>query len=390
MIAEFLARFRKSAPRPRPARRSRRRWEFPGLEALEGRRPMTGDLGITTVTAPAEVATLATAVPTEYELANDAFLSYVLYSTPGRMASKIAASGAVGVNADWENGLATTWYIEQQRYGADFVQAGLVRGDAALVQNGWKILDWGFAREAADGSFPGSGDAFHSTSMFVEAASRALLLTVQSGSADAPQLVAKYLPKIDASARWLINPTVAAKGDTNDAPYTHRRWLLAAALGQTAALDHDEAIKAAADDVAAQAIAYDTAAAGYAERGLALQTPDGMNPEKGGGDVSYQAYGILLAERYLTVCPDPSMRDRLLGMIVKALDWEMNWIAASGQVFTAGSTRTGVEVSWGGTTKTVDYKTIIQAFSVATTLTGDTAYRDVARAVASGRGWKVI
>jgi hypothetical protein len=124
-------------------------------------------------------------------LENDSFLAGVLYGTPGRMASGIAADGAVGVNATWESGQATTWYIEEQRYGADFVQAGLVTGDSALVQQGWNILNWGFAKEAADGSFPGTGDAFHSTSMFVEAAARALLLEVQANAPNAAQLVAE-------------------------------------------------------------------------------------------------------------------------------------------------------------------------------------------------------
>ena len=291
------------------------------------------------------------------------------------MASGIAADGAVGVNATWENGQATTWYIEQQRYGADFIQAGLVTGNADLLRQGWQILDWGFNREAADGSFPTTGDAFHSTSMFVEAGARALLMEVQSGAPDAAQLVAKYLPKINASAQWLMTPSVAAKGDANDAPYAHRRWLLAAALGQVAALTGDPATAAAA--------------ASYARRGLALQTSAGMNPENGGGDSSYQAYGILLAERYMTVCQDAGLRAQVNTMIVQGLSWEEGFINGAGQVSAVDDTRTGTEVSRDNSVKTTDYKTIIQAFSVATTLTGDPSYRVVAQQVAQGRGWNI-
>ena len=355
------------------SRRTARHDPFAGIEALEGRQLLT-----TAIDGPiSPVAALYATPPpaTFFQIADDALLSNVLYQSPSRMASQIAADGAVGVNATWEAGLAKSWYIEGQRYGADFVQAGVVTGNADLVQQGWKILDWGFAHEAADGSFPGSGDAFHSTSMFVEAGARALLLEVQSGAPEAAALVAQYLPEIDASAHWLMSPGVAVKGNANDAPYTHRRWLLAAALGEVAALTNDPAT---AD-----------AAGAYAQAGLALQTADGMNPEKGGGDVSYQAYGILMAERYRAVRGDDGLRAQIDSMIVAGLNWEERWIDSAGRVSIADSTRTGSELSWSGTLKTIDYKTIVQAFAVATTLTGDPSYGGVARAVASGRGWAI-
>jgi hypothetical protein len=355
---------------------------------LEGRQLLSTVSASTCVPGPADIAPASTSTPeiSLLGIANDSFLSQVLYSTPSRMASAIAPDGAVGVNANWENGLAPTWYIEQQRYGADFVQAGLVQGNAGLTQQGWNILDWGFGKEAANGSYPGTGDAFHSTSMFFEAAARALLLEVQSGSQDAPQLMAQYLPKIDATARWLMDPTVAAKGDAYDAPYTHRMWILAAGFGEAAALLHTQDTGPAATLYAQDAIACDQAAASYALKGLALQTSDGMNPELGGGEVTYQAYGILMAERYEAVCPDTQLCGQVQAMIVKGLNWEEQWIDSQGQVSTIGSTRTG-ELSRSGTPKTIDYKTIIQAFSVATTLTGDPSYRVVAEAVAAGRGW---
>jgi hypothetical protein len=360
----------------RRPRRAHRHHPSTGLEVLEGRQLMAAAFIGPTIPVATQVVAIATPpAPSLLSIATDSFLSTVLYSTPGRMASQIAPDGAIGVNATWEAGQSSTWVIEEQRYGADFVQAGLETHNAALVQQGWQILNWGFAKEGANGSFPGTGDAFHSTSMFVEAAARALLLEVQSGAPNAAQLVSQYLPKINASAKWLMTPSVAAKGNANDAPYTHRRYLLADALGEVGALTHDPATIAAA--------------AVYARQGLALQTASGMNPELGGGDSSYQAYGILLAERYLAVCPDAGLRSQLDTMIVKGLQWEEGFINASGQVSIAESTRTGSQISVDGTVKTIDYKTIVQAFSVATTLTGDPSFRLVAHAVASGRGWSI-
>ncbi len=99
-----------------------------------------------------------------------------------------------------------------------------------------------------------------------------------------------------------------------------------------------------------------------------------------GGDSSYQAYGILLAERYMTVCQDAGLRAQVNTMIVQGLSWEEGFINGAGQVSAVDDTRTGTEVSRDNSVKTTDYKTIIQAFSVATTLTGDPSYRLVAQA----------
>jgi hypothetical protein len=308
-----------------------------------------------------------------FDVVNDPFLARALYSTPNRMASQIAPSGAVGVNASWESGQSPIWYIEQQRYGADFVQAGLVQHDADLTRRGWQILDWGLARQSPDGGFAGTGDAFHSTSMFVEAAARALLLEKQSGAADFPTLSTQYLPKIEASVRWLTDPAVAVKGQVNDLPYADRRWLLAAALGQTAALDGDPALAAAAES--------------YARDGLAMLTPEGILLEKNGGDVTYQGVGVLLAERYATVCTDPGLRAQTVDLINRALRWEMTRIDANGTVSIDDSTRVGQETSRSGAIKTVDYKTIVQAFALGSAITSDPTYEDVATLIATGRDW---
>lgn len=359
-----------------------------GMESLEGRELLTeGLIGpLLPLTAEIGAPSNDSSIPNSFGMADDDLLSAVLYGTPNRMASKIAPNGSVSLNSDFENGLSPKWYVELQRYGADFVQAGLVNGDIALLSEGWKILDWGFARQGADGGFSDSVDAFHGTSMFVEAASRALLLTAQSGAADAPERLAMYLPKIDAAANWLLDPARVNKVEVYQSQYAHRRWILAAGMGQTAALARHQATISDGEFWAARASAYEAEAARYAELGLAMQA-DGMQIEKGGGDVSYQAYGVLQAQRFLATCPSPSLAARVKAMTIRSLDWACNFIASDGTVSLVGSTRTGVEVSWSGVTKSIDYKTIVQCFSAQTTLTDDPGYRAVARAVAAGRGW---
>ena len=302
----------------------------------------------------------------------DGLLIRALYARPERLVHGMAASGAVGANVTFESGQAGTYYVELQRYGADLVQAGVVRKNDALIRQGWKMLDWGFAKQGHDGGFAGTGDPFHSTSFFVEGAARALLLLKQGdGSRFADY--AHYLPKIKAAAQWLMQPTVIARYQYHNAPYTHRRWLLAAALGETAELTNDPAMQEAAKL--------------YARDGLSLQTGAGVNPEKGGGDVNYQCMGILLAERYYTVCKDAHLRSQIKEMVVRGLNWELGKVEETGAVNAEGSTRVGKEKGRAGTAKNIDYKTITQAFSLGSYVTGDPRYEEAAQRIAVGRKW---
>ena len=302
----------------------------------------------------------------------DDLLTRALYDKPERLVHGMAASGAVGANVAFENGQASAYFIELQRYGADLVQAGVVRKNDALIRQGWKMLDWGFARQGRDGGFEGTGDPFHSASFFVEGAARALLLLKQ-GDASRFAAYEHYLPKVKAAAQWLMRPAVIARYQYHNAPYTHRRWLLAAALGETAELTGDAAMQEAAK--------------AYARDGLSLQTGEGVNPEKGGGDVNYQCMGILLAARYATVCKDASLRSQIKEMIARGLNWELGRVEETGAVNAEGSTRVGKESGRAGNTKNIDYKTIAQAFSLGSYVTGDPRYEETARRIAVGRKW---
>lgn len=130
-----------------------------------------------------------------------------------------------------------------------------------------------------------------------------------------------------------------------------------------------------------------SAAAEYAREGLALQTKEGINPEKGGGDVSYQAVGVLMAERYYLGCEDTSLRTQIQAMIRLALRWEMTKIDASGTVRSEGSTRTGKEASRVGTIKSTDYKSLVQAFAIAAPMTEDADFAATAQRIAVGAKW---
>jgi len=163
------------------------------------------------------------------------------FSAPPAFASggpTIGSDGAIDGNLKWEQGNASTWYIELQRYGLTLIQDGIEKEHDTDIRQGILILDWGFAHQGSDGSFTGTGDAFHSTSIFVEAAAQATALlktykpvTYSYNASYYSGKVSSYTSKLKAAAYWLIRPDVASTGQSYDQPYTHRRYLLAAALG---------------------------------------------------------------------------------------------------------------------------------------------------------------
>ncbi|CAF3663733.1 unnamed protein product [Rotaria sp. Silwood1] len=127
-------------------------------------------------------------VPNTYQLYNDSLLMSVWYNRISPTAA--AADGANGINQRWEENTSTVWYIELQRFGCDDVTAAIYANRSNLLSNGENIFNWGFSKQTVDGGFnncsnctppmQGTGDAFHSTSMFVEAVARCLILMRQS------------------------------------------------------------------------------------------------------------------------------------------------------------------------------------------------------------------
>jgi hypothetical protein len=312
-------------------------------------------------------------LPSLLAISSDQLLVSTLYRNPNRMAGDIAPDGAISLNAQWERDPSRQWFIEEQRYGADLIQIGLATDRRQLVEKGVKVLNWGFDHEA-DGSFPGTGDPHHSISFFLEAASRSVILLREAGDERHLGELRNWRGNIRKAARYLVTPSLFPRDRARSMdPYTHRFFLCAAALGQSGEVLDDPGFRQAALAMAAE--------------GLGRQQPNGTNPEKGGFDVNYQAVGAIFGARYLLVCADPTARDGLRQMIGRALDRERAAIDDRGAVATEGSTRVTSETARSGRPKTMDYKTLAQAFVFWSDISGDDAYRDVARRVAANQRW---
>ncbi len=319
------------------------------LASLAAAGPRTfADEAVADDTAPA---------PPLADLVRHPLLADTLYRLP--VTKDFDADGAAGTNRQGYR------WIEEQRQGAEWIVRGVARQQADWIALGWRELDWGLARQAADGGF-GSADPFHSTSFFVEALARSCLLDPAGATADRVRGLAR-------AAAWLHSDAAERPGAAHNAPFTHRRYILAAALGQSA--------RVAADDALARR------ARAWAEQGLSLQRDDGVNPEKGGLDAGYQMVGVLMALRYLPACDDPALRARLRGMVRRAVVPELARLRPDGSIDADGSTRIELEHARNGRLKDVPYGEVVQALVYGAQAVPEPAWLAPARRIVAARGW---
>ncbi len=312
--------------------------------------------------------------PTSVDLATQSSgpLAGLSYRRPADALAGSTTDGAAGVNADWAGGKSKQWFIEEQRAGEVAAIGGIVTFDQPLVEGACRLFDWGFARQGADGGFAGTGDPFHSASFFVAAVAHTGLFVRAAASSGRFPLAEQYLQRISAytplvrrAAHWMARPDVWAKGLALNAPYTHRRYLVGAALGLTGALAGDQTLT----DRVARVIVD----------GLSRQRADGVNPELGGPDSSYQMTGVVFAEYWVSYLPDHPLTPRVQAMIEHALAWEASRVSLGGAVSARGNTRTaGQEKARDGVVKSVSYSRVIRGFATWGTLTGDPRWTELA------------
>lgn len=301
------------------------------------------------------------------------FMRKAAYHSPDQIAADIAPDGALGkVNIAWDQTHAGVWYIEEQRYGMDAIIAGIADQNTAAIDRGLKAFRWGFEQQQPDGSF-NCPDAFHSTSFFVEATSHACLLLAASSFRDQYSSEIDWLkPRILKSALWMIDPAVEEAGRRHNAPYTHRRYLVAAALGEAGVLCDNQALVDQSRE--------------FIKEGVSLQNPAGYNPEKGGYDCSYHAVGLVFAERYYDVVADSQTKKELYPMLKRANEWLKTRIQPDGTIDSSGNTRTGLsqEKDRGGKYKKVSYAQTIRTFYHWSLIGDDSGYAQLADQVIQG------
>jgi hypothetical protein len=283
-----------------------------------------------------------------------------------------AASGAYGVNVAAP---AKDWYIEEQRAGGTDVIAGCIRSDPALIAEGLKMFHWGLAREAQNGTFPGSQWPFHGVAFFLSEAAPALLFLQNSAYArQFAQEISWEKPRMRKAAYAMVR-SVGGAGKIDDTTKNHRRFEAAIALGATGLLTRNS-----------QLTHWSTL---YAWQGIHMERADGVMPEDGGHDSGYQALGMIDATKYLVLVATGGLYSALHQALARGEAWEISRIASDGSVNQQGDTRTVgcEETNPAGQCKTVFYAPIYGALARWAAITGDARYEAVAERVWKRSGY---
>jgi len=299
------------------------------------------------------------------------FMKSTAHKGGAGIGSSMSPSGAFAANVAWESSKSGKWFIEEQRFAANAIGAGLALGDDNLIERGLKMIEWGFAHMEPDGSFK-CDDSYHSASFFIEAAAYSLLLLENSAARE------KWKPRIEAmkpslqkAARWMAKPAVSAPvWNGVQKMFAHRRFLCAAALGESGVLLHDNDLI-----MKSKALIRD---------GIHIQLPNGVNPEKGGYDSQYQSLGLIFAVRYFSIVADAAQQTEMRRCVDRAFAWLVTRIGPNGTVSAQGNTRTGgQETGRGGAVKGVDFKFVSRALASWAAITRDAKLQDIAQKVSA-------
>jgi hypothetical protein len=252
----------------------------------------------------------------------------------------------------------TSWRIEEQRYGRDFVLYGIVHNDSPVnvsgvgtvnpIEFGLLVLQWGLNQQLSNGSFD-CQDEFHSTSFFVEAVSDACLaLNGTRYAAEFANWATAAALQIHLSAQWMMS--AQASYAAIEQQYGHRYWLNAAAFQLCGILTNDTSLT--------------KNAVSYIDKGYAARLPSGINPELGGYDSSYQAVGMVYACRLYDFLTNKTYLNKVAAMLAAGEAWEESRVLPDGVVNSQGNTRTGScqETGPNGNCKDIDYPYVFASF----------------------------
>lgn len=277
-----------------------------------------------------------------------------------------APSGALGPNVTAPR---SAWYLEEQRGGATDIIDGVFRDQPDLIALGLHIFHFGLARQAADGSFPGSAWPFHGTAMFLSEAGPSLIVLRQSSYASEFAAQLRWEIARMRKAAYAMVRSVHGAGKIDDTAKNHRRFEAAIALGSVGNLANDSTLR--------------TWSTVYAWQGIHMAHADGVMPENGGHDSGYQALGMIDATRYLELVAGGGLYRALYSTLQRGERWELSRVRSDGSINQAGDTRTAgcKETSPSGQCKTVFYAPIFSALARWGAISGDTRFVHAAHQV---------
>jgi hypothetical protein len=302
-----------------------------------------------------------------------ALLTDTVYRNAEVLLQQVSRSGAMGINRGWESNARKggEWYIEEQRFADTIIGAGVNRNRADLIDAGLRALEWGFAQQAPDGSFP-CRDNFLSTSYFVAAAGHSIWLLETTGSNRGFETrLGAIREPLSRAARWLMSSSDLSSVTSQADTFVSRYFLTGYALAISGRVLGSQELS--------------VAGAANVRKGFERQLPSGVFPEGGGFDASFQAEALVYLLRFSDHAASQSMRNAAAGPLSRGLQWLEGRVNPQGVVSTTGNSRAGAgkERDRTGQPRRISAVAVSRAFGLARyVLDGAEPYERLARLVA--------
>lgn len=271
-----------------------------------------------------------------------------------------------------------------QRGGMTGLRANLILNDQINAERNWKSLEQAlqhldssgeFEQTIINGKHPDPQSYPRTTAFFLAEACESFLLLPESPLKDIfQQRLQSFHPKLSLAINHL-----AQKGSLEylqqDSKATNRTFIYAKALLFCGKWD--------ANPLAMAAGQY------LLQLGLGRQQTDGVFPENGGGDSSYQAVSLLkLSEIFLYLGQDPlfkgALSSQLLHSLQKGTQWELARINNHGEVTVNGNTRTGLgQETYFGKPKEINYTEVTRYLALTGKILQDAKVEQAAEWVAN-------
>lgn len=286
----------------------------------------------------------------------DAYFSKLIVAR----APRVADDGAIGLN------IPNYKTAAQQRDAAWLAYRGVVTDSQADIDNVVRALKYAFLHQNPAGYFENAlgytqiealtGDAF-----FLQAFGRIYLLLQESlFAAGAIPALNQLGPQYTLALTWLYNNAEALRGQ--DFNFTNRLLFDAIAYALGAKILNNSSLKSVGET--------------FVNTALAAQRADGVFPEAGGYDSSYQGTSIMNLGVLYCRETDAAKLSTYREAISRGIAWENTRVAPSGEILSDGNSRTaGQEVTLSGDTKGINYPEVAMAYLYASKILGDDALR---------------
>lgn len=262
-----------------------------------------------------------------------------------------------------------------QRGSCRGVIAAVVQDDMPRADDAWRGIETTFAHQREDGGFEAGirpngasakpfGAAVETAFFFLQELGRAILVIRESPhEAHFHQRIAALEPKIRRAGAFISS---GYDNIIKDSSHDVNRIVIAAkAFGTCGVVLGDEKLMATSRKLIAHA--------------LTLRDREGVFIERGGRDSSYNVVSILFGTVLGLHLAIPDFEAALPA----AIKWELTRIKPNGEVDVSGNTRTGVglEASYFGEPKDVNYSEVVQALTLYGMIHHDAACLEAAERV---------